>query len=90
MPKQGDAVFLERDTLHPSGHRGITVFLPSGEKLGYVTNQHHAALDWAMQRSNRIDAHVAAVNEPVIRGKRVPGWGAFHIAVTLHEGVAAV
>jgi len=90
MPRAGETVYLERDMPHPSGDRGITVFLSSGEKLGYVTNQNHAALDWALKRSARVDAQIVVVNEPVVRGRSVPGWGAYHISVVAHEGVAAV
>ena len=90
MPQVGEPVVLERDTPHPSGHRGITIFLPTGEKLGYVTNQHQAALDWALQRAGTVDARIVQVNEPVVSGKRIPGWGAFHVAITIHQGVAAV
>jgi len=91
MPDIGAPLFLERDVRHPSGDRGIVVYMQSGnEKLGFVTDQHHAALDWALQRAGRIDARIAAVDEPVVRGQRVPGWGAFHISVAAYEEVAAV
>lgn len=89
-PRVGSEVFLTRDVAHPSRERGISVALASGETLGYVTEQHHAALDWALQRAGRVDARIMAVDEPVVRGRRVPGWGAFRISVDIREGVAAV
>jgi len=90
MPEAGDRVSLERDVPHPSEERGIAVRLSSGDKLGYITNQHHAALDWALQRAGRVDARIEAINEPVVRGKTIPGWGAFRISVKIYEGAAFV
>ena len=90
MPQVGEPVVLERDAPHPNDKRGIAIFLSSGEKIGYVTNQHQAALDWALRRAGTVDARIVSVNEPVISGKRIPGWGAFHVAITVHQGVAAV
>jgi|GEM_PF-5038371 len=90
MPQSGESVVIQRDVPHPSGKRGIAVSLATGEKLGYITDQNASALDWALQRAGTVDARIVSVNEPVVRGKRVPGWGAFHIAVTIHQGVAAV
>ena len=84
MPKKGIRVFLERDVAHPSGGRGIAVFARSGETLGYVTDRHHAALDWALKRAGRIDAKLVAIDEPVVRNRRVPGWGGFRISVAAH------
>ena len=91
MPEIGSPLFFERDVRHPSGEWGIVVYMQSGnEKLGFVTRQHHAALDWALVRAGRIDARITQVNEPVVRGRRVPGWGSFHISVKVWDGVAAV
>lgn len=90
MPEAGDRVSMERDVPHPSDERGIAVFLASGDKLGYVTNQHYAALNWALQRAGRVDARIEAINEPVVRGKAIPGWGAFRISVNVYEGSAFV
>ena len=90
LPEAGDRVSLERDAPHPSDDRGIAVFLASGDKLGYITNQHYAALNWALQRAGRVDARIEAINEPVVRGKAVPGWGAFRISVKAYEGAAYV
>jgi len=84
MPEVGASVYLERDVVHPSGDRGIAVFAKSGEALGYVTGGHFAAIDWAMKRAGRVDAKLVAVDEPVVRGRRIPGWGAFRISVAAH------
>lgn len=89
VPERGARVFLERDTAHPSGERGIAVYRKSGEQLGFVTDRHHAALDWALKRSDRVEARIVAVDEPVVRARRVPGWGAFRISVDAYEGAAS-
>lgn len=90
MPQEGEPVVLERDVTHPSGDRGIAVYLGTGEKIGYVTNQHHAALDWAMKRASTVDARLSNVDIAVVNRKAVPGWGAFRIDVTIHEGAGLV
>jgi hypothetical protein len=85
MPEAGDPVVLERDVAHPSGERGISVTTSAGETLGYVTNQHFAALDWALKRAGAVDARISEVNLAVVNGKRVPGWGAFRIDTKIYE-----
>ncbi len=90
MPQAGEPVVLERDVPHPSGERGIAVYLGTGEKIGHITNQHKAALDWALQRAGTVEAHIAAVDTAVVNRKAVPGWGAFRIDVAIHEGIGLV
>jgi hypothetical protein len=90
MPAEGDRVFLEGDVHHPNGGRGIAVMLRSGEPLGFVTNQHHAALNWAMQRSADIDARISTVRAATGREGRVPGWGAYRVDIVVREQAAFV
>ncbi len=90
MPKPGDEVVLEADKWHPANYTGIAVYTKQGEKIGYVTNQNFAALDWAMKNGSTVDAKIAAIDVPVVRNKRVPGWGAFKIDVSVQNKVALV
>lgn len=86
----GDRVVLERDVAHPSGRRGIAVHRLSGETIGFVTDRHHGAIDWAMQRGGAVEAEITAVDRPVVAGKRVPGWGGYRIDITVDERAALV
>ncbi len=90
MPQAGDEVVLEADKWHPANYTGIAVYTKQGEKIGYVTNQNVAALDWAMKNGSTVEAKIAAIDVPVVRSKRVPGWGAFKIDVSVKNKAALV
>lgn len=54
----GDALALEREPDNVHDARAISV-LWRGRKLGYVPRAHNAALAWAMDRGESLDARVS-------------------------------
>lgn len=54
----GDALRLEREPDNVHDARAISV-LWRGHKLGYVPRAHNAALAWAMDRGENLDARVS-------------------------------
>lgn len=54
----GDALALEREPDNPYDPRAVGV-LWQGHKLGYVPRAQNAALAWALDRGERLDARVS-------------------------------
>lgn len=82
-PNLGDAVTLVREDKAPFDDDAIAVYSANWKRIGYIPRRHTPALSWAMERGVARQAHITQIAEPVVRGQRVPGWGAFHIDVTV-------
>lgn len=82
-PSVGDKVTLVREAQHslPGEAEGVAVYTANFKRIGYVPRQHNGAFGWAMKRGEVREARIARIAEPVVRGKSIAGWGAFHIDV---------
>jgi len=83
VPKEGERVSLVREGAHDVEAEAIAVFAANGERIGAIPRRHNAAMFWALERGEVSDARITRVATPVVRGAAVPGWGAFHIDVTV-------
>jgi hypothetical protein len=88
-PRLGEAVSLVREGPQEVEAEAIAVVTADGQRLGVIPRRHNAALFWAMQRGEVSEARIAKVATPVVRGKPVPGWGAYHIDVTVGRAALA-
>lgn len=82
-PKVGQSVTLRREARAPFDDEAVAVFSEAGERLGYISRQHNAALSWAMDRGEAPEARITRINGPVVRGQGISGWGAFHVDVRI-------
>jgi hypothetical protein len=83
VPAEGERVSLVREGRQDVEAEAIAVFAANGERIGAIPRRHNAAMFWAMERGEVSEARIARVASPVVRGNPVPGWGAFHIDVTV-------
>lgn len=86
-PREGDRVTLVREGPEEVEAAAIAVFAADGARLGAIPRRHNAALFWALQRGDDVEARVVKVATPVVRGHPVPGWGAFHVDITVRRAV---
>ena len=68
--RAGDALMLEREPDNVHDGRAISV-LWRGYKLGYVPRAHNAALAWAMDRGENLDARVSRLQRHRNPRKRI-------------------
>jgi len=47
------------------------------------------AFTWALKRGEAREARISEIAEPIVRGKQIRGWGAFHIDVRVSAAALA-
>ena len=90
-PNVGDKVTLVREAQHslPGEAEGVAVYTSNFKRIGYIPRQHNGAFTWALKRGEAREARISKIAEPLVRGKPVSGWGAFHIDVRVSAAAVA-
>ncbi len=90
-PNVGDKVTLVREAQHslPGEAEGVAVYTSNFKRIGYIPRQHNGAFTWALKRGEAREARISEIAEPIVRGKQIRGWGAFHIDVRVSAAALA-
>lgn len=88
-PAIGDSVMLERGG-KPFDTDAVIVRDMMGARLGTVARKDAPEIAHAMDRGGRVKAHISAIEHPMVKAARLPGWGHLLIAVEVEKRDGAI